>query len=70
MPDRHEWDERIAQAKALLAITRQTTAAARNQRHTAVLQRALDKLMRPRTNDQPPTAFGSERKLSSTRARF
>jgi len=46
MIDRGEWAERIARAKALLAVAKQTIAAARNQRHTAVLRRALDKRLR------------------------
>ena len=43
------WDTlaaRIALARALLVATRETKAAARNQRHIAVIRRALDRLMR------------------------
>lgn len=39
--------ERIARAKALLTLSRETRAAARNQRHVAVLRRALNRLVRP-----------------------
>src|SRR5215831_8462226 len=35
----------IAQTKKLLALARDTRAAARNLRHTAVLRRAVNKLM-------------------------
>lgn len=48
MLKRAELADRIAQTKVLLVVTRETRAAARNQRHMAALHRALDKLVRPR----------------------
>jgi hypothetical protein len=37
--------ERIARTKALLVVARQTIAAAPNQRHTAILRRAVRQLL-------------------------
>jgi hypothetical protein len=45
MPDYAEWLKTTARTKALLLLARETRAAARNLRHTAVLRRALNKLM-------------------------
>ena len=44
--DKPSWRAEIARAKALLATARDIVAAARNQRHTAILRRALDKQTR------------------------
>ena len=41
------WAARVARAKALCVLAREIRAAARNQRHVAVLRRALDRRMRP-----------------------
>jgi hypothetical protein len=53
---RSEWVKTIVEAQALVVIARKTRAAARNHRHTAVLRRALDKLMgsgRPAPAERP-----------------
>jgi hypothetical protein len=44
--DRAEWAERIARAKALCLVARETIAAARNLCHVAVLRRALRNRLR------------------------
>jgi len=43
MIDRAKSAERIARARALCAVARETIAVARNLCHVAVLRRALDK---------------------------
>jgi len=46
MIDRVEWAERIARAKALCVVARETIATARNLGHVAVLRRALHNRLR------------------------
>src|SRR5262244_790763 len=45
MPSLAELTDRIARSQGLRVLARETRAAARNLRHTAVLRRALYKLM-------------------------
>jgi len=63
---------RVARSKALLAAAREIIAAARNQRHTATLRRALDKQLRARSSgsgDSPrPTSSPPSRRDSGPRA--